>query len=604
MSPRELIILILGLAIVGVVLRGLFVALRARKGQIRLAIDKNIPSDVDLEALEMAELPGGGARVVQRSLDSVNSQNSRLDAALKKAEDIQLGADNSDDKDVPILMDAVSLSKSSQPYQHNEHVDESVLDSPAEDSFIEDDETAANELDELEELDETIDNHQSDSEIDFEEDDLQASPQIGDLVEETLFEEVGDNADEEDEIWENQASREEESADDVLLDYEDYSDDDNEVSDSLASVAPDYRSDAAPDVADEYAEDEMADDELDDDELEPAPAEPIEDRLEEFEDDIDEESGADEYEPEGEEEEEVVSNAPQARSFEDQLDEFSMSAGERIGFTEPKQPAPPPAKPQSVSQPSLFDDEFDSDKPVADQKSKPMSFLSALKRSITPQEKPIPKPVEEISLKTPVVEAKEEVVAAPQVSTPAPEAQAQPIVPQQQSREARQKEAPKPSRAQSEYEAGTASEPSEVIVLNVMARQGYAFAGDDLLQVLITSGLKFGEMNIFHQRIGADKKGPVLFSVANVLNPGTFDLNNMDNFTTLGVSFFLALPTVMNNLEAFEKMLSVAQQVKAGLDGELKDDNRNVMTSQTIEHYRQRVRDFELRRLKAAGVRH
>lgn len=196
MSPRELIILILGLAIVGVVLRGLFVALRARKGQIRLAIDKNIPSDVDLEALEMAELPGGGARVVQRSLDSVNSQNSRLDAALKKAEDIQLGADNSDDKDVPILMDAVSLSKSSQPYQHNEHVDESVLDSPAEDSFIEDDETAANELDELEELDETIDNHQSDSEIDFEEDDLQASPQIGDLVEETLFEEVGDNADE------------------------------------------------------------------------------------------------------------------------------------------------------------------------------------------------------------------------------------------------------------------------------------------------------------------------------------------------------------------------------------------------------------------------
>ena len=95
--------------------------------------------------------------------------------------------------------------------------------------------------------------------------------------------------------------------------------------------------------------------------------------------------------------------------------------------------------------------------------------------------------------------------------------------------------------------------------------------------------------------------GPVIFSVANILNPGTFDLNSMTDFRTSGVSLFLALPSPTNNLEAFDHMLDVAIQLKESLDGELKDDHRNVMTSQTIEHYRQRIKDFELRQLRAAG---
>ena len=123
------------------------------------------------------------------------------------------------------------------------------------------------------------------------------------------------------------------------------------------------------------------------------------------------------------------------------------------------------------------------------------------------------------------------------------------------------------------------------------------------MQVLITAGLKFGEMSIFHQRANGDNKGPVVFSVANILNPGTFDLNNMDDFYTRGVSLFLALPAPVNNLQAFDQMLDVAQQICGSLDGELKDDHRSNMTAQTIEHYRQRISDFELRRLKATNSR-
>ena len=573
MSSRELIILILGLAIVAVVLRGLFVALRARKGQIRLSIDKNIPSDIDLEALEMSELPSGGARVVARSLDSVNKRNSRLDAALERAEGIQLGASGEKDNDVPILMDAVSLSSPTPPSRQAAEADSGSAANPVEGEYSEE------ALFEPEENDESIGyigEESIDPEIDFAEEELIQPPQLGELHEDTE-EDLND-----DEIWENQDVKEE-SADDVLLDYEDYSDDDEEVSNSLASLAPDYESDSDRDA------EEVLDEEL-----------PVEDQHTASDDfDDDEDLG------EIEDEQETASDIAPAKSFEDQLDDFSLSAGERIGFNKPSEPAPSktPAKLKAaeVSQPSLFDDELEIEEEPEIEKSKPMSFFSAFKRSITPQEKTLETPSEKPRAAAPAESVPVETAAADD-SAPTQMRVAEPSAPA--ANKEREKAAAPRSRAQAEYEAESASGPAEVLVLNVMAKDGFAFAGDDLLQVLIMSGLKFGEMNIFHQRIGADKKGPVLFSVANVLNPGTFDLNNMDNFTTLGVSFFLALPSVMNNLEAFEKMLAVAQQIKAGLDGELKDDNRNMMTSQTIEHYRQRVRDFELRRLKAAGARH
>ena len=75
MGLRELLILLLILAIVGVILRGLYVALRARRGQLRMALHKNIPQ-YDPDELLSSELPNGGARLVQRSFDEVLRRNS------------------------------------------------------------------------------------------------------------------------------------------------------------------------------------------------------------------------------------------------------------------------------------------------------------------------------------------------------------------------------------------------------------------------------------------------------------------------------------------------------------------------------------------------
>ena len=147
----------------------------------------------------------------------------------------------------------------------------------------------------------------------------------------------------------------------------------------------------------------------------------------------------------------------------------------------------------------------------------------------------------------------------------------------------------------SDVEAG--QDPEEVIIINVMAPAGTRFQGADLLQVLLSKGMRFGTMNIFHRHSEADGSGEILFSMANMVVPGTFDLDAMSTFETPGVSFFLTLPINGDSLNAFEAMVETTQALCESLGGELKDENRSVMTQQTIEHCRQRVREFARRQL-------
>ena len=139
----------------------------------------------------------------------------------------------------------------------------------------------------------------------------------------------------------------------------------------------------------------------------------------------------------------------------------------------------------------------------------------------------------------------------------------------------------------------------EVLIINIMAREGDCFEGNDLLRAMMSSGMRFGDMNIFHYHAGGGDDGPVIFSLANMVVPGVFDLGLMEEFTTPGVSLFLALPIDGEAIKAFELMLSVSRHIAEQLGGELKDENRSVFTAQTAEHYRQRVMEYQRRRALA-----
>ncbi|MEE4071572.1 cell division protein ZipA [Pseudomonas viridiflava] len=137
----------------------------------------------------------------------------------------------------------------------------------------------------------------------------------------------------------------------------------------------------------------------------------------------------------------------------------------------------------------------------------------------------------------------------------------------------------------------------EVLVISVISRSENGFKGPALLQNILESGLRFGEMDIFHRHESMAGNGEVLFSMANAVKPGVFDLDDIDHFSTRAVSFFLGLPGPRHPKQAFDVMVAAARKLAHELDGELKDDQRSVMTAQTIEHYRQRIVEFERRAL-------
>ncbi|RYZ77955.1 MAG: cell division protein ZipA, partial [Proteobacteria bacterium] len=121
------------------------------------------------------------------------------------------------------------------------------------------------------------------------------------------------------------------------------------------------------------------------------------------------------------------------------------------------------------------------------------------------------------------------------------------------------------------------AEPEEVLIINIMAHKGEAFKGNELLDIVLKCGLRYGSMDIFHRYSDTKGEGALLFSMANMVKPGTFDLDAMDEFTTPGVSLFMTLPIDADSMQSFDLMAETAQAIAQTLGGELKDDQRSVM---------------------------
>ncbi len=141
----------------------------------------------------------------------------------------------------------------------------------------------------------------------------------------------------------------------------------------------------------------------------------------------------------------------------------------------------------------------------------------------------------------------------------------------------------------------------EVVMVHVISRDEKGFSGEDILQILLACGLRFGDMNFFHRHEAAGR-GATLFSVANMMRPGVFDIEAMAGFSTKGLTFFMTVPGPRDLMAAFDSMLETAECVAKNLNGELLDESRSVATRQTRDHLRRRIRDLE-RRLLAHGKR-
>ncbi len=139
--------------------------------------------------------------------------------------------------------------------------------------------------------------------------------------------------------------------------------------------------------------------------------------------------------------------------------------------------------------------------------------------------------------------------------------------------------------------------PQLVVQIGLVKREG-KFTGPEILEAMEQAGLKPGAMQIFHRH---DSRHPerTLFSVANMLEPGHFPFDDMDSFTTPGLLFFAQLPGVRDGLEIYSEMLFAANQVAEALGGVLQDENRALLTRQSIQHTRDLIAEHR-RQLRLA----
>jgi len=135
----------------------------------------------------------------------------------------------------------------------------------------------------------------------------------------------------------------------------------------------------------------------------------------------------------------------------------------------------------------------------------------------------------------------------------------------------------------------------DVIVISVMARDDEGFAGTDLLRLMLACGLRYSDMGIFLRNETEEADSALQFAMVDVVKPGTFELETMDDYATPGITFLMPLPGARDSAAAFEAMVETAMVVVRNLGGELKDENHSVMTAQTVEFARQQVQEFERR---------
>jgi len=84
--------------------------------------------------------------------------------------------------------------------------------------------------------------------------------------------------------------------------------------------------------------------------------------------------------------------------------------------------------------------------------------------------------------------------------------------------------------------------------------------------------------------------------MVSAVNPGSFDLDVVDEQSIPGVTFFMSLPGPTNNIQAFDYMFETAKVIAKNLGGEVRDEQHSAMTAQTAEHIRQEILDYERKR--------
>jgi cell division protein ZipA len=137
------------------------------------------------------------------------------------------------------------------------------------------------------------------------------------------------------------------------------------------------------------------------------------------------------------------------------------------------------------------------------------------------------------------------------------------------------------------------SEPDQLILaLHVVSREQDGFAGSDVLVALESTDLHYGEYRAFHRLTNNDMRESI-FSVANMVEPGVLDPEVLPGMRIPGLTLFLLLPGPQNGVAACAEMLATARSLARQLNGEVLDNTRSTLTTQSAQAIRERILEFQ-----------
>lgn len=129
-----------------------------------------------------------------------------------------------------------------------------------------------------------------------------------------------------------------------------------------------------------------------------------------------------------------------------------------------------------------------------------------------------------------------------------------------------------------------------IVAIRLVAAGGERFEGAQLRAALEGEGLRFGKYSIFHRQ-RAD--GRAIYSIASLVEPGSFDPDRMATQRFPGVSMFAVFPGPVAAPEAFDELLATARRLADRLGGVLQDERGGALSAQRVLGIREELVSFQ-----------
>ena len=145
-----------------------------------------------------------------------------------------------------------------------------------------------------------------------------------------------------------------------------------------------------------------------------------------------------------------------------------------------------------------------------------------------------------------------------------------------------------------ERQKSPAAEPpprqQRIVAIRLVALPDRRIDGEELKQALAAEGLEFGRYSIFHRILDGDRP---IYSLASLVEPGSFEPDAMAQMRFPGVSMFAVFPGPLPAPKAFDDLLATARRLADRLGGLLQDDTGSSLTGQRVLSIREDLVHFE-----------